>query len=106
MARDAEAAARDFGIPISEHLAETLDTDRGRSPAPPARNDHDLAFPDAIQCVIEGERIRRRSWPDPSVIVWLTDGRLKIRLGSGELADLILSDGDLTADDWVVVRTE
>lgn len=64
----------------------------------------EMDWPAAQQAVIDGKRIRRQEWPDHSVCVFLADGFLKVRKADGALAALLVSDGDMLATDWVIVR--
>lgn len=63
-----------------------------------------LDFADAIRQVIDGRRVRRLEWQDADVCVFRADGFLKIRKSDGTLHALLVSDGDLLAMDWVVIR--
>jgi len=60
-------------------------------------------FPEAMQRVIDGDRLTRVEWDNPKVCMFLVDGLLKIRFADGSLKALIVSDGDLHATDWQVV---
>ena len=63
-----------------------------------------IDFPDAMQCVIEGKRITRKAWNDRTIVVFESDGLLKIRKADGTLHALLVSDGDLHSSDWYVVK--
>ena len=63
-----------------------------------------LNWLEAQSDLLDGKKIRREAWPDPSVVVFVTDGYLKIRQPSGKLDALIVSEADMLATDWVTVR--
>ena len=60
-----------------------------------------MAFPDALHAVMGGDRITRIEWHDNGVFVFLQDGILRIMTRDG-VHNLIVSDGDLFATDWVI----
>ena len=72
----------------------------GMSPAPAVQT---MDWPTAQHALIEGKKIRRESWSNPSICVFVADGLLKIRQATGKLDNLLVSDGDMLAEDWVVV---
>jgi hypothetical protein len=66
-----------------------------------------LDFPDAIREVIDGKRIARVDWKNADYGV-LKDGWLKIfhKKEGQKLSNFhtwLINDGDLTADDWIVL---
>ena len=66
-----------------------------------------MDFPDAIRKVIAGKRIARVDWKNADYGV-LKDGYLVIfhKKEGDKLADFhkwLISDGDLIADDWIVL---
>jgi len=62
-----------------------------------------LNFYDALKEVMDGKNITRLEWNDVKVFGSLVNGRLMIMLGDGQLHDWIISDGDMSALDWVVI---
>jgi len=62
-----------------------------------------LAFPDAISLLIGGERIRRKEWSDLQEYGLLKDDFLMIHRND-KFHTWIVSEGDLMAKDWVVVK--
>ena len=71
----------------------------------PVTEPNPLDFPTAIREVIAGERLTKLSWKDPQTVVQLSNNRLQICLPKNDYTpcDLIISDGDLMGEDWVVV---
>jgi hypothetical protein len=75
-----------------------------------------MSFPDALWPVLSGAQVRRRAWTDPVIRVFLADGLLKIRTMTRPAAadehavyavhDLIVSEADLVAKDWIVCRDQ
>jgi len=62
-----------------------------------------IDFPVAIQRLMDGERITRLDWKDEGSYGLLHEGKLCLRLPTG-LHTWIVSEGDLNANDWVIVR--
>lgn len=72
-----------------------------------------MTFPEAIQEVIDGQQITRVEWNDPEIYVCLRFGKLLItsmkegqKDPSAPPAPLIMTEGDLLATDWIVVRDQ
>ena len=61
-----------------------------------------MDFPDALRKVDGGERITKLEWNDQKTWVEMKDGFLCLCKGSYTHA-LMVSEGDMTGDDWVVV---
>ncbi len=67
-----------------------------------------LTFPQAIALVINGGRITRTEWRDPTIYL-CADGEytsgtyLMIHKADGSKSALLLRDGDLLATDWRIV---
>ena len=74
------------------------------SPAIPKIQITDMDWPDAQRAIIDGKRITRKAWQDDTACIFLAYGFLKLRKADGTLHDLIVSEADMLADDWVVVR--
>lgn len=64
----------------------------------------DLSWADACAAILIGRRVTRQAWNDPETVVFLHAGALHLRKADGTLHTLIVSDGDLSATDWQVVR--
>lgn len=62
-----------------------------------------LKFADALKEIVEGKKVTKLEWKDVSVYGLLKEGRLKIKLKDNMYHDWILSDGDLTGEDYVVL---
>ena len=61
-----------------------------------------LDFPDAMRAVAGGSKVTKLEWDNPEIVVWL-DEHLRIKLADGIIHDLIVSDGDMIGEDWVIV---
>jgi len=62
----------------------------------------DLAFPAAMQAIINGRKVRREEWGDKEEYCLLRENFLMIHR-NGKFHAWIVSEGDLMAIDWVVV---
>jgi hypothetical protein len=62
-----------------------------------------LSFYDALKEVTDGKKVTKDEWGDPAVFVELRNEKLMIKLEDGTFHPLIVSYGDLTGDDWIVV---
>ena len=62
-----------------------------------------MDFSDAIQKVTEGFKMTKLSWGDMSTYIFLNDGFLRIRKPDGTTPQLLVSEGDMLGDDWIVV---
>ena len=60
-------------------------------------------FLPALQEVINGKEITRVSWPNGETVL-IHNGFLSIKKEDG-IHTLLVSDGDLKGDDWIVVDT-
>lgn len=56
-----------------------------------------------MRIVISGGRITRTGWSDPEIYGVLRNSRLQIFLKDGLFHDWIVTDGDMIANDWIVV---
>ena len=76
-------------------------------PAPKMEYQVTMDFPEAMQAVIDGKTVTKIEWAlaEDGFVVYL-DGMLKIRNPEGKVSDLIISEGDMTGTDWVVVEKE
>jgi hypothetical protein len=62
-------------------------------------------FPDAIKDVLGGAHVTRMAWGDVKTFIIMADGFLCIHKSDeddGVLHALMISEGDLTAEDWIV----
>ena len=62
-----------------------------------------MSFPEAIKAIIDGKKITKLEWNDPEVFGVLRDGLLMLYGPDEEWHKWIISDGDLTGEDWVTV---
>lgn len=62
-----------------------------------------LSFLSAISGIIAGRKVRRLEWSDPEEYCLLKDNFLMIHR-NGEFHTWIISEGDLMATDWVIVK--
>lgn len=62
-----------------------------------------MNFPQATEVIIDGGKVTRIAWADKNVYVLLRNGQLQIKDSAG-YHPLIVSDGDMLADDWIVVE--
>lgn len=65
-----------------------------------------MTFALAMNEVARGEKIRRSSWADIRNHVLFTNGYLSIHQTDGKEVALLVTEGDLFSDDWVVVRDQ
>ena len=75
------------------------------SPLPPANQPNkiitNLAFPAAIQAIINGRSVRREEWSDKEEYCLLKDSYLMIHR-NGKFHAWIVSEGDVMAVDWLI----
>lgn len=64
----------------------------------------EMDWPEAQRKVIDGKQITRQEWGNHEIRVFLADGLLKLRKADGTLSALLVSDGDMLATDWTIVR--
>lgn len=74
---------------------------KGMSPTP--RKVKEMDFPDALREVIAGKKITKLEWCNKEAVVFLEKEILTIYKGDGKPYQLILSEGDLRGEDWVVI---
>lgn len=75
------------------------------SPVPMKKSDLDpLTWGAACAAMLIGRRVTRQEWNDAATVVFLHAGALHLRRADGSLHTLIVSEGDLSATDWLVVR--
>ena len=78
---------------------------KSQSPLPPGERKVEVTvtFPDAMQAVTEGKKIRRMEWEDKEEHGILKDSFLMIFRG-GKYHNWIVSEGDMLAIDWMIVK--
>jgi hypothetical protein len=65
----------------------------------------EMAFEDIIDPILEGSKLRRQSWPN-GVCIFLHEEQLKIYYPAKKtLSPLLVSSGDLTGEDWVIIKS-
>jgi hypothetical protein len=62
-----------------------------------------LDFPDAVRAVTRGERVTKLAWGDDKIYLSLWNGFLSIHRPGQTPGALLVSDGDLAGDDWVIL---
>ena len=60
----------------------------------------------ACAAILTGKRVTREAWASDEVCIFLRAGIVHLRKADGSLHTLIVSEGDLSATDWVVVRQQ
>lgn len=75
------------------------------SPLPPATSQtikEEFTFPEAVEAVMRGKKVRRKDWVDGSEFCLLKDNFLMIHRGE-KFHGWIVSEGDMLAIDWVII---
>jgi hypothetical protein len=62
-----------------------------------------LDFPDALRAVTRGERVTKLDWGDDKIYLSLWNGYLSIHRPDQAPSALLVSDGDLAGEDWVIL---
>jgi hypothetical protein len=62
-----------------------------------------MSFPEAIKQVIIGRKIHKVEWENKEIYGLMDDAKLKICLADGKLHEWIISEGDLTGNDYIVL---
>lgn len=60
-------------------------------------------FPEAIRKLNMGQKVTRLEWGNPEYYLDVVDTHLKIHKPDNKFYDLIVSDGDMLADDWMTI---
>ena len=63
----------------------------------------EMDFMEALRVVIEGKKITKLDWENRATYVTLRGGFLSIHQ-DGKWSRLLVSDGDLLGEDWVMVN--
>ena len=64
----------------------------------------EMNFYDALKEVANGRKITKLEWNDSNYYLILSGGKLKIHNLDGLLHDLIITDGDMSGEDWVIIE--
>ena len=73
--------------------------------ARPTPGNPTMDFPDARKAVIDGKKVAREVWPNSDYIFLDKPGYLSIFREGEKTADaLLISDGDMLNDDWVIIN--
>ena len=62
-----------------------------------------MSFGNAMQAVCQGAEVRRAGWGEDPTVVFLKDGTLMLRGAEGKDCVMVVTEGDIQNDDWVVV---
>ncbi len=62
-----------------------------------------MTFGAAMTVVLHGAKVTRLEWADRETYLYLRAGILHLRKADGTEHKLVVSDGDLSGMDWVVV---
>ena len=62
-----------------------------------------MTFPDAIKQLTDGKKIARMAWKPAEDYGLLKDGVLMLWI-DGAFKRWLVNDGDLTADDWIIIE--
>lgn len=63
-----------------------------------------IDFSAAISRVILGAKVTREEWDDKETYVHLADGFLMIHKEDGKNYQLIVSEADMKAEDWILIN--
>ena len=82
-----------------------MNKNKSQSPLPPtisSKDKKELSFPNAIEALIGGKKIKRLEWADEQEYCLLKDSFLMIHRND-KFHSWIVSEGDLLSLDWVVI---
>lgn len=89
---------------------------RPSKPSPSRGAPTTMSFPEAMQAVVDGQRVSRQAWGDSSVYVFRSvvaskdgasaGGYLAHRTADGKVDAIIIPEVDLDATDWIVVHEQ
>lgn len=65
-----------------------------------------MSFAEALTQVITGQRVTRQAWGDTRIYLRMPLDNLQIVLADGTAHDLVVSRGDITGLDWVIVESD
>lgn len=79
-----------------------------RSGLSPLPRREEMGFGEAMGAVVDSRHVTRLGWPaGPAgevAYLFLQGGVVHLRKADGSIHTLLVSDGDITATDWVTVR--
>ena len=62
-----------------------------------------LDFYEALKAVMDNKKIFREEWEDKEYYGFMHDGKLCLHKPDGNTHQWIISDGDMTGTDWIVL---
>jgi len=66
-----------------------------------------MNFLEALNMMLTGTKVRRKQWEDSRVHIAIVNEKLSIyHPDKNNFGPLIVSTGDITAEDWIVCRQE
>lgn len=77
------------------------------SMSPSVKRDYEgatYAFEEIIVPLTDGKRFTRLEWNNPEFWIQVVDNKLKIRKPGNAYHDLIVSVGDMIAEDWIILE--
>jgi len=81
--------------------------EKNASPLPPKKETKEkpegLDFLTAFKELMGGKKIHKLEWKDKGFYGELKDGIVKLHKPTGNYHDWIISEGDLTGTDWVIL---
>jgi len=61
-----------------------------------------MPFSEAMQAVIEGQKITRVSWDNPKYVVYRSQGKLMLLKPDRKNYPWLIEDEDMLAEDWIM----
>ncbi len=75
------------------------------SPSGKTYNDPNFfGFAAAVAKFVAGKKVTKQEWGNPLFYGVLRDGKLELHKPDGKFYDWVLSEGDLTGDDFTVIE--
>lgn len=62
-----------------------------------------MDFFDALREVNQGKAITKLEWDNPEYFVLMRNGHLTLHKPDKKFYDLIVTDGDMTGEDWIIL---
>ena len=78
----------------------------GLSPAKTHTDREQLDWAAACQAIAIGKKVTRLEWGNADICVFLHAGVLHLRKADTSLHTLLVSEGDIVATDWMVIRQQ
>lgn len=72
----------------------------GYSPVPEAKK---FTFSEAVNVLAAGKKVHKLEWQDKEFYGVLEGGILKLHKPDGKFYSWVLSDGDLSGDDYIII---